>query len=160
MDVDREGCLKFTRWREYTSLAAIEKRTPSERESSDDDPVRIDFSYARATAAGSNGVRGTLMAGQLSARDLAAVALGSALWMPTYLFFMGVCMAVSPIVSHLTGAKACEQLGSYIRRTLLLAAALSAVWWWLLRSADLIVLRLDVSSAIQDLSLAYLHALA
>ena len=69
-------------------------------------------------------VTDTLMAGQLNARELAAVALGSALWMPTYLFFMGVCMAVSPIVSHLTGAKACERLGSYIRHTLLLAAAL------------------------------------
>ncbi len=105
-------------------------------------------------------VTDTLMAGRLSARDLAAVALGSALWMPTYLFFMGVCMAVSPIVAQLTGAKARERIGPYIRQALCLAAALSIVWWWLLRGTDLIVLRLDVSPAIQDLSLAYLHALA
>ncbi len=105
-------------------------------------------------------VTDTLMAGRLSAKDLAAVALGSALWMPTYLFFMGVCMAVSPIVAHLAGTTARERIGAYIRQVLCLAAALSIVWWWLLHYADMIVWWLDISPAIQDLSLAYLHALA
>ena len=37
-----------------------------------------------------NGVIDTVMAGHASAEDLAAVGIGSSLWMPLFLFFMGM----------------------------------------------------------------------
>lgn len=41
----------------------------------------------------------TIMAGWLSAADLAAVAIGGNLWVPLFLFGMGVLMAVSPLAA-------------------------------------------------------------
>lgn len=105
-------------------------------------------------------VTDTLMAGRLSPADLAAVALGSALWMPLYLFFMGACMAASPIVAHLSGAGRLDRVGPYIHQALYLALILSVVWWLVLRAAGLIVPQLNVSPEIQSLSLAYLYALS
>ena len=41
-----------------------------------------------------NGVIDTVMAGHASAEDLAAVGIGSAIWMPVFLFFMGILTAL------------------------------------------------------------------
>ena len=51
-----------------------------------------------------NGVIDTVMAGHASARDLAAVGIGTSLWMPLFLFFMGVLGALQPIISGYNGA--------------------------------------------------------
>ena len=49
------------------------------------------------------GVTDTILAGHLSARDLAAVAVGANLWMLFFVGFMGICMAMSPMVAQLIG---------------------------------------------------------
>jgi multidrug resistance protein, MATE family len=105
-------------------------------------------------------VTDTLMAGHLSATDLAAVALGSAVWTPLYLFFMGICMAVSPFVAQLVGAGTHRAVGPYLHQALYFAIALSTTWWLLLRGCGLILTQLEVSADIRALSIAYLHAMA
>jgi MATE family multidrug resistance protein len=52
-----------------------------------------------------NAVVDTVMAGQISATDLAAVALGSSFWVPVYLFIAGVSIATIPLVAHAFGSK-------------------------------------------------------
>ena len=52
-----------------------------------------------------NGVIDTIMAGHASAEDLAAVGIGSSLWMPLFLFFMGMLGALQPIISGYNGAR-------------------------------------------------------
>lgn len=47
----------------------------------------------------------TLMTGRYSSEDLAGVAIGSSLWIPVFTGLSGILLAVTPIVSHLTGAK-------------------------------------------------------
>lgn len=47
----------------------------------------------------------TLMTGRYSSEDLAGVAIGSSLWVPVFTGLSGILMAVTPIVSHLVGAK-------------------------------------------------------
>lgn len=51
-----------------------------------------------------NGVIDTIMAGHYSARDLAAVGIGSSLWMPILLFFFGVLSALQPSIAGYLGA--------------------------------------------------------
>lgn len=51
-----------------------------------------------------NGLIDTLMAGRLSPTDLAAVGLGSSIYISVYVSLMGVVMALSPIVAHQFGA--------------------------------------------------------
>lgn len=46
----------------------------------------------------------TLMAGRVSAVDMAAVAVGTSLWLPAILFVQGLLMAFTPVFSHHNGA--------------------------------------------------------
>nr|WP_204794610.1 MATE family efflux transporter [Oceanisphaera litoralis] len=47
----------------------------------------------------------TVMAGQVSATDLAAVAVATSFWLPLILLVQGVIMALTPIISQLNGAR-------------------------------------------------------
>ena len=47
----------------------------------------------------------TVMAGNASAMDLAAVGIGVSFWVPLYLFFTGLLGALQPIISEHMGAK-------------------------------------------------------
>ena len=46
----------------------------------------------------------TTMAGQASARDLAAIAVGGSLWLPVSLLLRGILMALTPMIAHHRGA--------------------------------------------------------
>jgi multidrug resistance protein, MATE family len=52
-----------------------------------------------------NGVIDTIMAGHASARDLAAVGIGTGIWGPVLLFFIGLLSALQPLVSGCRGAE-------------------------------------------------------
>lgn len=71
----------------------------------------------------------TVMAGRLSAVDLAAVAVGGAIFTPIFVFIFGLLMAVSPTVAHLFGAGRYVRIGHYLRQAgwLALLAALLGV---------------------------------
>lgn len=47
----------------------------------------------------------TVMSGQASTQDLAGVAIGSSIWVPIGAGLGGICVAVTPIVAQLIGAK-------------------------------------------------------
>jgi multidrug resistance protein, MATE family len=51
-----------------------------------------------------NGVIDTMMAGHASARDLAAVGIGTGIWVPVLLFFIGTLSALQPLISGHRGA--------------------------------------------------------
>ncbi|ROT98253.1 MATE family efflux transporter [Marinobacter sp. R17] len=105
-----------------------------------------------------NGVIDTVMAGHASAEDLAAVGIGSSLWVPLFLMFMGVLGALQPIVSGHRGARAFGQImpvtwqGIYIG----LGAALIMVGLLLNVRPVLNLLRLDLHTAL--LTQGYLDA--
>lgn len=52
-----------------------------------------------------NGVVDTMMAGHASARDLAAVGIGTSIWIPILLFFIGTLSALQPLISGHRGAQ-------------------------------------------------------
>lgn len=66
-------------------------------------------------------VTDTVMAGRLGPLELAAVALGSALWLPIFLSATGVIMALSPSVARLKGARRIGDVGALYRQGLWLA---------------------------------------
>jgi multidrug resistance protein, MATE family len=57
-----------------------------------------------------NGVIDTLMAGRSSADDLTGVAIGYSLWMPIFLFVLGVLNAQQPMISGFNGARQYERV--------------------------------------------------
>lgn len=46
----------------------------------------------------------TAMAGRVSALDMAAVAIGTSLWLPALLFVQGLLLAFTPVFAHYHGA--------------------------------------------------------
>ncbi|MCP5144981.1 MAG: MATE family efflux transporter [Gammaproteobacteria bacterium] len=75
-------------------------------------------------------VADTVLAGRLGASALAAVAVGSSVWMTIMLLGMGVLMSLGPVVAHHFGAGKLAAIGADARQGLWLAgvgSALSAV---------------------------------
>lgn len=62
------------------------------------------------------GVADAVMAGRVSAADLAGVSLGGSLYWPLMLFVSGIIMAVTPSVSQLHGAGRTSETGEVVRQ--------------------------------------------
>src|SRR5678815_3092152 len=75
----------------------------------------------------SMGVVDTLMVGRVSARVLAAVALGNLYFFNVSIFGVGTLMALDPIVAQAIGAKETDSVSRAIQRGLLIAVMLSVV---------------------------------
>jgi len=73
------------------------------------------------------GFTDTVMAGHLGVLDLAAVALGSMLWLPVFLLCFGILNALTPTVAHLFGACRYLEIGRVFRQGLWLAAVLAVL---------------------------------
>ena len=106
------------------------------------------------------GVVDTVMAGHLSAVDLAGVALGGSVMWPVTLLCMGFLQAVTPSVAQLNGAGRQEMVGEVIRQGLwvgLVCAALGAI---VLFHAGAYYRVMDVDPDAVAVSLPYLKACA
>lgn len=105
------------------------------------------------------GVVDTIMAGRLGEQALAAIGVGFNIWMPIFVMFMGICMAVSPIVAQRIGAgRAPETIGDFLRQALLVGVALGLVWMVLIVAiAGPLVAQLGLSLEAAELAVRYLH---
>ena len=70
------------------------------------------------------GFADAVMAGQLGARSLAAVAVGGSFWFLGFTLCLGILMAISPIVARHYGAKNYHLIGRYTRQGIYLGAAM------------------------------------
>ncbi|MBW2010782.1 MAG: MATE family efflux transporter [Deltaproteobacteria bacterium] len=102
----------------------------------------------------------TVMAGRVSSVDLAAVAMGSSIWFPVFLFILGILMAVIPSVAQLHGAGKNQEIGFHVRQALILGLALSLVGMPLLRHAGPILDLMDVDPLAVPLTLGYLKGVS
>lgn len=106
------------------------------------------------------GVADTLMAGQQGGNALAAIAVGANIWMQPFVFFMGLSMAISPIVAQRLGAgHPSGVVGAFVRSALVLALLQGLAWMLVVRAAAAPVIRLlNLDEATADLALNYLLA--
>lgn len=74
-----------------------------------------------------NGVIDTVMAGHASAEDLAGVGIGTSLWVPTLLFFIGTLSALQPTISGHRGAGEWERIVPVTWQGLYIAGVASLV---------------------------------
>ncbi len=102
----------------------------------------------------------TLMAARAGTEDLAAIALGSSLWLPLFLALAGILMATTPVVAHLIGGNRERDSRLPLQQAFWVAAALGLIGVFLLRNADpalnLLQLKPDLHAKTQD----YLDAIS
>lgn len=104
------------------------------------------------------GVIDTVMAGRLSATDLAAVAIGSSIYASVFVGMMGVLQALTPIAGHHFGAGRFHEIGVDLGQTLWLAAALSLLGAPPLLANALWLHRLGVEPQVGAVAATYLFA--
>jgi MATE family multidrug resistance protein len=102
----------------------------------------------------------TVMAGNLSPEDLAAVAVGSSLLMPVFILGIGILMGISPIVAHHFGARELDQIGPTGRNGLVLALILgipSAIVLWF---TEPLLIFMGVDAALYPKTTGYAEAVS
>ncbi len=106
------------------------------------------------------GVVDTVMAGHYSAADLAAIAIGYNIWLPLYLFFIGVMLGATTLIARDFGAGRFQRIRAVLPQTLWLAIALGLVAGPVCYFAGTLLDRLPLDPGTAERSAAYLRAVA
>ncbi|MGB7801479.1 MdtK family multidrug efflux MATE transporter [Buttiauxella sp.] len=102
----------------------------------------------------------TVMAGGYSATDMAAVAIGTSIWLPAILFGHGLLMALTPTVAQLNGSGRRERIAHQIRQGFWLAGIVSVLIMIVLWNAGHIIhATKNIDPQLADKAVGYLRAL-
>lgn len=105
------------------------------------------------------GLIDTIMAGHLSAADLAAIAVGVGLWIPVMLLFSGIMIATTPLVAEAKGARTLEQIPTIVRQSLWLALILGIMAMLILQAMPMFLPVFGVPESLQPKASLFLHAI-
>ena len=102
----------------------------------------------------------TIMAGAVSATDMAAVAVGTSIWLPAILFGHGVLLALTPTIAQLNGSGRRERIAEQLRQGFWLAFFLSLLIMLVLWNAGYFIRSMqDIDPLLAEKAEGYLHAL-
>lgn len=102
----------------------------------------------------------TVMAGQVSPLDLAAVALGASLWLPMVLLVGGILMATTPLVAAAWGRSAHAEVPVIVHQALWLALFIGIAGAVLLHYVSPVFVWLDTPEHLREMTRRYLAAIA
>jgi multidrug resistance protein, MATE family len=141
------------------------KSAVSERKSRIWKEIRVLFQIGLPVVIGnllqiSMSVVDTLMAGNLSPGDLAAVAVGGSLFMPVFIFGAGILMGLSPIVAQHFGRRELHLIGKSTRQAFWLALIISIPSVVVLRNTGPVLAMLSIDPEIIPLTLGYMDAIS
>lgn len=111
-------------------------------------------------AQSANGFVDTVMAGRVSALDLAAVAVGASIWVPIFLFLTGVLMSTTSVLSRYLGAMQAHRVNAIMHQCLTLGIVCGLVAFVLLRNTGPLLSWMDVDPAMQPMVRDYLRGLS
>lgn len=107
-----------------------------------------------------NGAIDTVMAGRLSAVDLAAVGIGASVYVTVFVTVMGVILALPPCVAQLYGAGKYASIGEEVRQSGWLSLLLSIVMIALLRNPGPLLTLSRLTPEVEVQVCAYLDAMS
>lgn len=102
----------------------------------------------------------TLMAGRYAANDLAAVAVGSGLWLPVFLLITGLLIATTSMVARFYGAGDRGAIVTTVQQSIWLSLMVAAPCMVLLFNIDFALRWLSVDEAFAGITKNYLSAVA
>lgn len=101
----------------------------------------------------------TVMAGQLGATTLAAVAVGSSVWSTVILFVFGSLMVIPPIISEKDGARMHNEVAPFFRQAMWLALLLGLLFSIVIRLVDPIFVLFKTQEEVIPEAVGYLNAI-
>ncbi|HHJ0098207.1 TPA: MATE family efflux transporter [Yersinia enterocolitica] len=106
------------------------------------------------------GVVDTIMAGSVSATDMAAVAVGTSIWLPAILFGHGLLLALTPTVAQLNGSGRRNQIAHQVRQGFWLAFCVSVLIMVVIYNSDHIIMRMhNIDPVLADKAVGFLHTI-
>jgi MATE family multidrug resistance protein len=106
------------------------------------------------------GVVDTMMAGRYGSEDLAAIAIGYNIWLPIYIFFIGVMLGTTTIIAQDFGAGRLQRIRDSLPQSLWLALALGITALPICYFSGPILDLLSLDPSTREKSLGYLRACA
>ncbi len=106
------------------------------------------------------GVTDTIMAGRYGANDLAAIAIGQSLWLPVFMFFIGLFAASTTLIAHHCGAKNLTGVRDITQQSICLALLGSPLAIILLLQAQAAFVAMGIEEDVTTIANNYLHYLA
>ena len=100
----------------------------------------------------------TVMAGGVSATDMAAVSVAASIWLPSILFGVGLLMALVPVVAQLNGSGRRVKIPFEIQQGIVLALLISVPIIGVLFQTQFILGLMDVEAAMTEKTIGYIHA--
>jgi len=100
----------------------------------------------------------TIMAGGVSANDMAAVSIAASIWLPCILFGVGVLMALIPLTAQAHGANKLDEIPKTGQQGLYLALLLSLPIIVILYNAGTIVGYMEIEADLKLITTQYLYA--
>jgi len=105
------------------------------------------------------GLIDTIMAGHLSANDLAAIAVGVGLWIPIMLLFSGIMIATTPLVAEAYGARTFDKIGTIARQSIWIALILGIIAGLILQVMPFLLPLFGVPEKLIPKASLFLHAI-
>ena len=102
----------------------------------------------------------TIMAGHISPLALGAIAVGANLWVPVYLFGVGLMMAVSSMVSHYFGAGQFASIRDLVKQSLLVSIVLGILGFYAVRQLSVLLDWIGIDAGIVPVATDYLFAVS
>lgn len=106
------------------------------------------------------GVADTVMAGAVGPLDLGAVAVGFSLWLPIYVFCIGILSAVTATIARAVGAADRTRQAIAFQQGIWLALGLAVIAIAVVVRADALLPLMQVDAAVQPLGRIYLQGIA
>ena len=106
------------------------------------------------------GVVDAIMAGQVSALDLAAVAVGSGIWLPLFLLATGILIATTPLIGEAIGQNKHDQVPHITQQSLWTAAVIGIIGFVLVNLAPNVLSLMGVPENIQPIATQYLYGVS
>ena len=111
-------------------------------------------------AQSSMGMIDTIMAGQVSAADMAAISIGASIWFPLVLFGHGLLLALPPTIAYLNGSGQRKRIAHQVRQGLWIVLLITIPLFVLIYNSYIIVNFMGMEERLANISSQYLQAMA
>lgn len=106
------------------------------------------------------GVVDAIMAGQVSALDLAAVAVGSGIWLPLFLLATGILIATTPLIGEAIGQDKHDQIPHITQQSLWTAGVIGIMGFVIVNLMPNVLGLMGVPDNIRPIAAQYLHGVS
>lgn len=110
-------------------------------------------------AQNSMGLVDTMMAGRVSAEDMAAISVGAGIWFPLVLFGQGLLLALPPTISYLNGSGQRHRIAHQVRQGLWITAFVCIPIGLLIYHSHYIIYAMKMETQLAEITLGYLRAM-